>query len=331
MLEMFKGLLSAAKRQPIADETAWRFPLILRRRIMHFRRLALLACALLLLDIQDASAQRKGVVQRVPSPYQSEQLRTVSQWTNSVISELEHLQGDLAQNLRRNEAHELYHQTDQVLSSAMHFQRTVQDGRDRDHIYRDFQSFDQQLHQLFDTLENSRTPGVAQHLSRIHYADDQLHRAISAGDTSDDRRAEVIARQAHALDREAKLLDELASRLHDGRNERLHNAIHDFAGKAAHFHETVESDQDRRHAKLDFSELQQSWSNVVRILNSSDQSAYLYRQARRVEESYNELAQRLTRRGNRDRDHAHAHEHEHERNREGTVDLNGLKFRFRID
>jgi hypothetical protein len=296
---------------------------------MHFRPcFAILAFPLLHFGIQDASAQR-AALQRGPSPYQGNQLSTVSQWTDRVISELEHLQDDIAHDLRGKDARQLYQRTDQVLSSAMHFQRTVEDGRDRAHIYRDFQSFDQQLHELFHALEHSQTPGMQRHLSRIHFADDQLHRAISVGDPSDERRGEVIARQAHALDREAQQLDELAARLHEGRNERLHHAIHDFAEKAAHFHQTVENDKDRQHRNLDFAEIQQSWSNVVQLLNSSDQSAYLYRQARRVEESYNELAQRLTRRADRDQPRARADEHEHDR--EGTVELPGLKFRFRID
>jgi hypothetical protein len=300
---------------------------------MHFRRiLTLLAFPLIFLGVQEASAQRV-VVQKGNSPYEKDQLSTVVQWTDRVVDELEHLQDDIAHDLRGEEAQQLYRQADQVLTSAMHFQRTAQEGKDRDHIYRDFQSFDQQLHRLFKTLENAATPGMQRHLSRIHFADDQLHRAISVGDPSDERRGEVITRQAHALDREAEQLDQLAARLHGGgRNQQLHNAIHDFAEKAAHFHETVENDEDPHHAKLDFSEIQQSWSTVVQLLNSSEQSAYLYRQARRVEESYNELAQRLTRpkRGH-EHDHAHPQDRDRDRDREHTIDLNGLKFRFRVD
>jgi hypothetical protein len=292
---------------------------------MHFRSaLTLLALAFFGQGLQEASAQQVAVPKN-NYPYQRDQLSAVGQSTGRLVDELEHLQDDIAHDLRGEEARRLYQQADQVLSSAMHFQRTVQDGKDRGHIYRDFQSFDQQLHHFFKSLEGSATPTMQRHLSRIHYADDQLHRAISVGDPTDERRGEVIARQAHALDREAQALDQLAARLHGGRQtERLHSAIHDFAEKAEHFHETVEKDNDRHHRNLDFAELQQSWSQVVGLLNSSEQSAYLYRQARRVEESYNELAQRLTRprRGqNPDREHDHEH----------SVDLNGLKFRFRID
>jgi hypothetical protein len=245
--------------------------------------------------------------------------------TARLIDELEHLQDDIAHDLRNDDARRLYRQIDQALSSAMHFEHTLEEGRDRGHIYRDFKAFDEQLHQVFDSLEQSATPSMKRHFARIYFADDQLHRAISVGDTSDERRGEVIARQAHALDREAQSLDQLAGRLHaGGGNQRLHAAIHDFADKASHFHETVENDKDPHHANLDFAGLQQSWSTVVQLLNSSDQSAYLYRQAQRVEVSYNELAHRLARR-NRDRAEVREHEHEH------TADRPGLQFRFRVE
>ena len=133
----------------------------------------------------------------------------------------------------------------------------------------------------------------------MRYAHDQLHRVISAGDGTAARSGEVIARQAHALDRESQYFAQLANRVLSNQpiNQRLQNAIQNFAGTAHHFHEAVEKTNNPQHLSEDFSDLQQAWQQVVQLLNSSRQSAYLYRQALRVSQTYNELNRRIAQGG----------------------------------
>lgn len=220
--------------------------------------------------------------------YTPQQLQVIRQRANQLASEVEHLLEDIA--IEGRATRQLYDQADAVMREVLHFQRSIRPGVSREHIVRDFRAMDQQVHSLLQSLQSSDEISLRRGIARVNYADQQLHFAVFQGDESRQVRAEVIARQAHALEAEAKQLARTARFvLHGRRAQELLTAIEQFAEEAEHFHEGFEGGAPPEHVDRDFAALDESWHKVVRQLNASPASAFLFRRAQRVNAIHNQL------------------------------------------
>ncbi len=248
--------------------------------------------SLILISGQRANAQRPG------TGFSQQQFAAVSQWSGQLLSELTQLQRDLAMDVRGPNTRHVSRGADAALATALHFDRALKAGVGRAYLSQDFQNLDRQLRQLFRNLESRRQGQgqawgvIVRDAARVQYADDQLHVAISGGAGTIAGNGITIVREARALERESRYLAYLANRLLSNRaiDQRLQNAILNFAGTAKRFRQAVERSNNAAQLSQSFSGLQQAWRKVVAPFNISRQGGFLFRQAQRVNQTYNDLA-----------------------------------------
>lgn len=243
-----------------------------------------LSTSVVLVAATAAVANQRDARER-SSQFSPEQVAVIHQLADRLSSEVEHLQEDIRIELRGRQARRLHGEADATLSRVIHFQRAVTRNADRRHIYRDFNEMDRHLHRFLETLRASAEGGALQRgISRVSYADQQLHFAVFGGDDAPQRQQEAIARQAHALENESREFARIAEYiLQNSRGgDDLRDAIDEYADEAEHFHESYERGADPDHVVRDFRSLQESWQQVVEQLNQSRYGGYLRRRAERV-------------------------------------------------
>lgn len=197
--------------------------------------------------------------------------------------------------------YELYDRAEGVLGQAIQFRRSIQPGMPPRQVYDQFRPFDQQVHGLMQAVQGTDDSFMRRNLSQIAYADERLHAVVATG--AGQTTGEFIARQAHVLAGEAQQLERavrFTMRRQDGDEEGRHHgdaelvdAIHRFTERVEHFHETVEHEDDREHLREDFARLDQSWHQVVELMNQNPHSAYLQRRAQRVGAMHDDLSRVL--------------------------------------
>lgn len=213
---------------------------------------------------------------------------SAERWVRQLASDIEHLQEDLHYE-RGTYPEQLREQAEQASRAVAHFHRVLRQSDDREHVMRDFEEMDRQIHQLVDRINQSTDRWLRRQASRIQYADEQLHYALRT------RQAEgpggmqdLVARQAHLLESQARELQMLVQRgtRQDG---GVRDAVDAFADEAEHFHEVVERGADIEHLRDDFRELDESWHRVAELLNRSSYSFYVRRRAQDVNRVHNQL------------------------------------------
>lgn len=220
-------------------------------------------------------------------------LRSANRWVQQLENELDHLQEDLYYE-RGNYPSGLSEQVEETSRAVAHFGQMLRRQSDRQHLMRDFQEMDRQVHRLTDRLNQSGDQWLRRQAARIRYPDEQLHYAlqtISADPRTPSR--ELLARHAHVLESEAKSLEELVDRI-GRRDDRLRDAVDDFAEEAEHFHETVEKGADIDHLRDDFRDVDEAWHRVVEYINRSAYGLYLRRNAQNVNRVHNQMHDLLT-------------------------------------
>lgn len=219
--------------------------------------------------------------------------RPAERWVQQLENELDHLQEDLYYE-RGNYPEGLSEQVEEVSRAVAHFRQILRGQSDRQHLMRDFQEMDRQVHRLTDRLNQSGDRWLRRQAARIRYPDEQLHYALQT--LSADPRApsrELLARHAHVLESEAKNLKELTDRV-GRRDDRLRDAADDFAEEAEHFHETVEQGANIDHLRDDFRDVDEAWHRVVEYINRSAYGLYLRRNAQNVNRVHNQMHDLLT-------------------------------------
>lgn len=226
----------------------------------------------------------------------------IRQRAAAVANELDRIQEQLEEHLQEGHGDQgmrrLFRQADTALAAAVHFRRTLKPGMPPQEVAEHFRELDGQLHGLIEAMESIDDRDLRRAASRLDYADEQLHAAAVTG--AGRPGADFVVRQAHVLAGEAQRLERaaratIAEQDHeeegDHRGDReLLEALRDFAGKVAEFHETVETGRDAGHVAQDFEVVDQSWHRVVDLMNRNPHGAYLSRRAERVGSMHDELS-----------------------------------------
>jgi len=228
----------------------------------------------------------------ITSQYAPSGTGSSERWLWQLESELEHLQEDLHYE-RGTYPSGLSDQVEQVSRAVTHFHHVLRRNDDPQHLMRDFQEMDQQIHQLVDRMEQSADSWLRRQAERIRYADEQLHYTVQARWGSQSNSRQILARHAHLLEAEAKNLRTLASRL-DRRDNGIREATQSFAEEAEHFHRVVEQGANMEHLRDDFRQLDDQWHHVVTRINRSAAGMYLRRTAQNVDRVHNQIHQMLT-------------------------------------
>ena len=262
---------------------------------------AVLAALLALATTPPASAQNLN-------PKKMEKLRY---WAERLDIELEHLVEDVAATVPRQHHNLIYQHANHVLKEVHHFRKTLNSG-DVNHIYNDFARMDKEVHELMKTIDVVGRDSYALNkgLERVHNADQQLHYLLTQGNAG--KWKDAVARQAHLLEKEgASLLHTLSHFAPQGPDgQKLRAAVTRFVKQAQHFHHTAEEHPNKAHMVTDFREVDQTWHQIVDLLNHSWQGQHFYIRnvAGRVNEIHNTLAQLIDAPGKRPVIHHH-HDH----------------------
>jgi len=218
-----------------------------------------------------------------------------------LANELEHLQEDF-QYERGEQNRPLSRHIEDTLQSAVHFQRVLERGGDREHRIRDFRELDRQVHELLSRLSSRNDAWVRRSAARIRYADEQLHYLLTSRDGRPDKvDRELLARLARVLDEESEQLAQSARAFtfRGFRGNDLQPRLVEFAKQAEHFRTSIERDAERDHLRKDFAVLDDQWRNIVQDINNSGYGIYLRRRAQRVNEVQNQLHDLLAARTDR--------------------------------
>lgn len=218
---------------------------------------------------------------------------SAERWVRQLENEIDHLQEDLYYE-RGRYPRGLNEQVEQTSSAVAHFRQVLRRNSDQQHVLRDFEEMDRQVHQLVDTLRQSGDSWLRRQASRISYPDEQLHYVLQRrfGEPSSAPR-QLLARHAHVLENEAENLREMVDRV-GRRDDSLRAAIDEFADEAEHFHEVVERGADMQHLHDDFRDVDEAWHDVVDRLNRSSYGLYLRRTAQNVNRVHNQIHSLLT-------------------------------------
>ena len=217
-----------------------------------------------------------------------------------LISEVEHLQEDVVAELGARKERKLYQMTDDALSDLRHFNRSLKAGYKREHLYEDYARADRKLHELLDAVralgDDYRV--LQRDAQRVRQADQQLHHALSIGDTSDGRGREVVQRQTQALLAEAREFQRVALyALADNREgEHVRGSIGKFTEAVEHAARSLDKGYNRDHVRTDFAAVAKAWNHVVEHLNAlspPEGNNYLRRRAQSVEVIEDQLRRQL--------------------------------------
>jgi hypothetical protein len=239
--------------------------------------------------------------QKVSEQYLAEVRKTVEQLTR----DLELFQGTVIDELSGKQQRDLYRQADAVLDESAAFQQSLKTGGSRDELYRRFDQMDAKLHALIEAV---RALGTGQRaLQRaatyVQAADDQLHFALSAGDTSEARTRQVVERQARALTAAAHELKQAASYALGGVPGRgaLVGDVTKLAEAAEAFQKGLGGPADRKGMQESFAEVNAAWERVIQGLNGlpPHENVYLLRSAFRVDRFHERLYRLLGLKGDR--------------------------------
>lgn len=247
---------------------------------------ALLALAILAMSAQAVQPPQPVSSQRIPP------LRSAEQWVRQLENELDHLEEDLYYGRGRYPAG-LAEQVQQASLVVAHFRQVLRRNPGQQHLMRDFQRMDQEVHRLVNLLEQSGDSWLRRQASRIRYPDEQLHYVLQTMLVEQPAADVLLARHAHLMEREARNLQEMIARVVHP-NDPIRAAVGEFVEYAEHFHQVVERGADSRHVIDDFNEVDESWRVVVDQINRSQYGLYLRRNAQNVNRIQNQIHAILT-------------------------------------
>lgn len=216
----------------------------------------------------------------------------IEQWARQLENELDHLEEDLYYQ-RGTYPQGLAEQIDQTSRAVARFRQVLRRNEGPQRLMREFREMDQQVHRLVQRLEASNDGWLRRQAARIRYPDEQLHFALQQrGDDRQHPNRELIARHAHLLEREARSLQELVTRM-PRRDDDLRRALGEFAEAVEHFHQTAEGGADLQHLNRDFREIDETWEQVVQRINRSAYGLFLRRSAQNVNRVHNQIYELL--------------------------------------
>jgi hypothetical protein len=263
----------------------------------------------------DRQAVAQALIQRYPQalqptaePAERHYLGGARDAVNRLASELERLQEDAAAELTGQKERELYRRSDSLLGDLRRFQRSLKAGVKREQLYGDFTQMDRKLHDLLNDLRalgpNYRS--VQRDVYRVSQADQQLHYALSFGDTTPERGREVVKRQTQALLAEIEELQRTSRYALEGTREGqpVAASLDRFAAAVQVFNRGVERGADRDRLRDDYAAVDKAWSQVLSRLNElPPREGYIHvrRRAQEVDAIHDRLMRQLGLEGSRSR------------------------------
>jgi signal transduction histidine kinase len=209
-------------------------------------------------------------------------------WLRQLANDLDHLEEDLYYE-RGNYPEGLRDRIDQVARSVAHFQHVFRQSDNNSHVRKDFQEMDKQVHELVKVLNQSNDSWLRRQASRLTYADEQLHYNLpDRVENQPGNRRELLARQAHLLETEARDLAAIIERV-VRRDQRLREEINTFVEHVDHFHRVVEGGAQGDHVRDDFRKVDKAWHQVVERVNGSSYAYYLRNAAQNVNRVHNQI------------------------------------------
>jgi len=243
--------------------------------------------------------------QAQPVQPKDEHLREVRAAAHQLIRDLEELQNVIVSDLSGIKERTLYRQADSALREALAFEEGLKTAVSRAELYKRFDQMDPKLHVLFKSVEalGAGERGVRRALHQVHATDDHLHFVLSAGDTSQERKQQVIARQAQALAAVAQELKQTAN-YSLGENPGgavLIDGLKAFAQAAEVFQKRAADKNDLKILQGAFGDVNKAWHKVTEGLKQlpPGENVYLLRYAVRVDQLHERLFRLLDLPGDR--------------------------------
>jgi len=195
-----------------------------------------------------------------------EVLASIREATRELDREVESLQDMLAE-LDGEKERAMYRLADAVLTDVEAFQKSLKLEIPRDGLYRAFDELDRKLQGLLKAVKEL-VPGqrLLRRLAvKVRSAADDVHYAVSVGDTSEGRTKQVLERQTQGLVDAAGDLDTTAGYSLGAVPGRavLAGDLHKLADATDQFHRGLAGGQDRAQLRKEFAAVNQAWERAT--------------------------------------------------------------------
>jgi len=223
-----------------------------------------------------------------------EYLTIVQTETRYLIRGLERLQETIIESATFQKDRTLYRRADEVLSLLTDFERSLKEGTSRAKLYTQFAELDARLHDLLDAVQKQGKDhrALQREANRVESVDEELHFALSAGDSSAERVQQVFKRQARRLLSAAKDLDETAQyALLKQADQASPGDFHKLVEAAARFEKSAVAGAGREQLRKDFQEVDRAWLRVIEVLKliKPRENLYLLRMASQMDHIHERL------------------------------------------
>jgi len=217
-----------------------------------------------------------------------EYLTIVKVETRYLVRAVERLQETIIEELSGRKERTIYRQADEVLSLLVDFERSLDAATSRERLYSRFGEFDAKLHELLETVrkEAKDVRALRREASRVESVDEELHFALSTGDTTAQRVQQVFKRQARRLVSAAKELEETAQyALSKGPGDVSPGDFRKLVETSVHFQRSVEAGVEREQLRKDFQDVDHAWQRAVEVLKriKPRENLYLVRSAAQMD------------------------------------------------
>jgi len=223
-----------------------------------------------------------------------EYLTLVQGETRYLVRALERLQATIVQELDGHRERTLYRQADAALSLLVDFEAALKRGVSRAQLYARYAPFESRLSELLEAVEKLGKEGraVQREASRVESEDEELHFALSAGDTSAERVQQVFKRQARRLVTAAKELEQTAQyALLKAPGQVSPGDFRKLVEAAAHFQKSAEAGAKPEQLRKDFREVDRAWQRAIEVLKlvKARENLHLVRTAAQMDRVHERL------------------------------------------
>jgi len=217
-----------------------------------------------------------------------EYLTIVKVETRYLVRAVERLQETIIEELSGRKERKVYRQADEVLSLLVDFERALDTATSRERLYSRFGEFDAKLRELLEAVQKEAKDirALRREASRVDAADEELHFALSAGDTTAQRVQQVFKRQARRLVSAAKELEETAQyALSKEPGDVSPGDFRKLVEASIRFQRSVEAGVEREQLRKDFQDVDHAWQRAVEVLKriKPRENLYLVRSAAQMD------------------------------------------------
>lgn len=227
--------------------------------------------------------------------------------SDELAREVDYLQDEIATEMTGQAQNAFYKQADVVLGAILRFRQSLKEGVPREKVYMDFDGVDQGIHDLVKALKDLGPEQRWLHRSaaRIRAADEQLHYALSASDTSNAKARQLLERQTSAFVIASRQLDKMAQYALgtvQGRGVFVDD-LRKLADAAEAFEKKMTAGAKGEQLRIDFAPVNRAWERAIHGLKNltPGENFHLQRLADRVERLHERLFRMLGIQGERPR------------------------------